>query len=433
MPFFRYSATDSSGKVVSGTLQAEDSGAARAALLRAGMSRVDLGGQSANAPIAHAAASRPPPARVQAAPGPAVVTENERGSDKDRIFLFSQLAAAFRSGINPAMIFNELSQKGPLQFRRSLADLAKKTGEGGLMSDVMARYPGLYPSSVVALTRAGESGGFVAEAFEETARQAESAHRFKRFFMWTWYVGLNALLSIPLVLIMTRALLAYWDAVDKSGGTGDSFAMLGRSIVAKLIWPWGPVTVVLYVGLWGLKRYFETDKMTLFRHRLGLKYPILGPRARQENFARFSWTLANLSRAGIPPARAWQMAAETVPNLAMRDLLGHAGTGWLEGREKLSDLIHRSGVFPPQYAPMVATAELTGDIPGAMDNLARMSNSEFEVATNMAKLRGGSWGCTLLFATGGIAMIIVCWFYYHELFNKVLDGIDAPGFLDWIR
>jgi len=112
------------------------------------------------------------------------------------------------------------------------------------------------------------------------------------------------------------------------------------------------------------------------------------------------------------------LAADSVPNLAMREMLSQSGTSWLEGKERLSDLIRRSNVFPDEYAPMVATAELTGDIPGALDRLARMSYSEFETATNYARLRGGGWGCLAMAVTGGIVLIILCWFWYHEVIDK---------------
>jgi hypothetical protein len=68
----------------------------------------------------------------------------------------------------------------------------------------------------------------------------------------------------------------------------------------------------------------------------------------------------------------------------------------LSGQEKMSDLFFRSKLFPDEYAPMIATAEYTGDYSGALDKLAAVSAGEFVAAQNYAKARSGCWG--LLFA-----------------------------------
>ncbi|CAN5386437.1 N/A [soil metagenome] len=433
MPFYQYTALDASGKKVKGSLQAVNPSAAESALGQAGLRSVVIASpNSIPQPPVRATASMPqqPILRQPAAPAPKPVVRTPKGSDKDRFFLFSQMGAAFRAGINSAQIFDSLSQRGTPKFRESLEVLSRETGEGRPISDIMERYPDLYPSPVVGLVRAGEQGGFLPDALEEVSIQAENAHKFRRFFVWVYWVAVNTLLSIPLVLVFTRAMLVAYDEVDKSGGQMDMGAVLGvigKAMIQNLIWPWGPIFAIIYGGMWLLKRYIESDDRTMLRHRWGMKWPVLGARARQENFTAFSWTMARLSRAGLPPARSWQMAANAVPNIYMRDLLNRAGTGWLEGREKLSDLIHQSGVFPEEYAPMVYNAELTGDIPGAMDRLAGMSRDQFVSATAYAKLRSSAWGCLAMVATGGIIMIILSYFWYHELFNKILGGFEILG------
>ncbi len=443
MPFYQYSATDKTGRQVNGTLQAATSDAAVEALRGAGMTTVDI--KAPKKPVAPkaqpVAAARPrvvsppvsAPVRRPAAPqpqpvaAPATLFRTVRASDKERFFLFSQLAAVYRAGINPAQGLNEIAQRSNTTFTPALSAMAAAAGEGVPLSSVMKRYPDLFPHHVSAVTEAGELAGFMPEAFEEISRQAETAHRFGRWFLWVWFVVINALISIPLVIVVTRGLLLSWEKIDKGGG-GDSslswaLGQIGRSIVEKLIWPFGP----LLLAMWGLlyvgRRYLRTDRLDRFRHKLGLKYPVFGARARQENFARFSWTLSYLSRAGIPPSQSWQVAAESVPNLAMRDVLLRGG-GWLQGSERLSDIIHKSGVFPEEYAPMVANAEMSGDIPNAMDRLSKMSHHEFETATNYAKVRSGVWGCLGMFVTSGIVLAIFFYFWYHELMGTVLKGFE---------
>jgi type II secretory pathway component PulF len=443
MPFFQYTATDKNGRQVNGTLQAATPDAAMQALRGAGLSTVDVRAPKAQAVAQQRPATAPPrqsapsvnrpihqAARPIAIPAPTAaqpVKRTARSSDKERFFLFSQLAAIYRAGINPAQGINDIARRTNNVFTESLHDMSAAAGEGIPLSTVMKRYPDLFPSHVAAVTEAGEMAGFMPEAFEEISRQAEVAHKFGRWFIWVWFVVINALVSIPLIILTTRAMLLSWEKIDKQGG-GDAslnwaLGVIGRSFGEKILWPIGPLILLMWICLYFGRRYIRSNRMLVFRHRLGLKYPVFGARARQESFARFSWTLSYLSRAGIAPASAWRIAAESVPNLAMRDILLHGGN-WMQGSERLSDIIAKSRVFPEEYAPMVANAELTGDVPGAMDRLSKMSHSEFETATNYAKVRSGVWGCLGMFVTSGIVLAILFYFWYHELTGAVLKGME---------
>ncbi|HSI73972.1 MAG TPA: type II secretion system F family protein [Fimbriimonas sp.] len=436
MPFFQYSATDNTGRQVNGTLQAASQDAAMQALRSAGLNGVRFGNQG-QLPLTVSrqphpiATTRPAPTPAKLVQRLPVVPEHQiitpRASDKARFFLFSQFGAMFKAGINPAQGLNDMAQRGGI-FAAALGDMAAAAGEGIPLSRVMRKYPRLFPTHASALTEAGEQGGFLPAAFEEISRQAESAHKFGRWFVWAWFVAINALISIPLVLVVTRAMLLSWEKIDKEGGgSGDlgwAMGQIGRAMLEKFLWPWGPVIVLMWAVLYFGRRYVQSDRVTLFRHKIGLRYPVFGARARQENFARFSWTLSHLSRSGVAPARAWHLAAESVPNMAMREVLIRGGN--LTGSERLSDLIARSGVFPEEYAHIVATGEMTGNVPAAMEQITKMSTAEFDTATNYVKLRSGVWGCLGLFATSGIVLAILFYFWYHELMGAVLKGFDVP-------
>jgi type II secretory pathway component PulF len=232
--------------------------------------------------------------------------------------------------------------------------------------------------------------------------------------------------------LMTRSLMSGWEAIDKSGGTGANGKPMGfgealgdmlKGYIPALLWPWGPIIVVTYLAIYILYRYFGSRVAKRFRHKVGLRYPVFGARARHECYHRFSWTMSHLAKSGLAPNRAWQLAADTIPNLEMRDMVANVG-GRLHGAERLSDIISQSRLFPEEYGPVVATAEYTGDIPGAMEQLARISEGEFQSAQNYTKARSGCWGILLLFVTSGILLAMFWYTWYHELPGKVLEGME---------
>ena len=96
----------------------------------------------------------------------------------------------------------------------------------------------------------------------------------------------------------------------------------------------------------------------------------------------------------------------------------------LRGSEKLSDIVAGTRLFPDEYAPVIATAEYTGDIPGALENLSRASGGEYYAAQNYAKMRSGCWGALGCFMTSAIMLGMLFYAWYWELPKKVLEGMD---------
>src|SRR5437868_9230783 len=95
----------------------------------------------------------------------------------------------------------------------------------------------------------------------------------------------------------------------------------------------------------------------------------------------------------------------------------------LGGSEKLSDALFKEDLFPNEYAPIVATAEHTGDMPGAFDQLSRISQVEFDASQTYARQKSARWGCTVSMAVSGILLIIICWFYFRVLWTHMFNVV----------
>ncbi len=349
--------------------------------------------------------------------------KTKRGTDQERFFLFSQLAAAFRSGLNPVTTFSEVASRSRGHFHDSLEALAVTATEGGSLARTMARYPDLYPEHVIGLTEAGQQGGFLPDAFEQISLQAQSAHKFKKWFFWIWLVFMNTLLLLPGMWWTTRSLLKAWEVADAQAGGAGGMNVAVSGFWQTLVWPIGPAFLLLCFFCWATYTYFGSRVAKRFRHRVGLRAPVYGKRARHENLSIFSWALARLSHSGLPPSRAYRLAAETAPNLEMRDeLLDLANR--LSGAEKMSQIIGGSRLFPDEYVPVIATAEYTGDLPGALQQLSEMSRDEFQTAETYAKMRSGCWGMLAFGVVGGLAMAMLMYTWYHELPEKILKGFE---------
>lgn len=413
MSFFRYSARDAHGKLLEGTVEAPDVREASRVLQGRGY-RVDHI-QPAQADQRVAVDTRPTPATVR----------TKRATDKDRFLLFSQLASLLRSGINPHQAFETLATRiRHSGIQKACREVASSAREGAPVSSVLERYPYLFPPHAVGIVRAGEAAGFLPEACERIAEQAESSHKFGRAMWMASAVALHALLIIPTAWLATRGVSTAWDKIDSAAGAGGAMGgiqLMLDSMVERLRWPVGPITLGVYVALGLGWIAWKSMPLRPLRHRLGLRWVAFGPRARHEGLAIFAWALARISNAGIAPQPAWQMAVECVPNLELQERIRDAGSR-LRENQPMSVAFFESRLFPEEYAPMMATGEQTGDVTGTLSRLAEAGRSEFETATGKAKWRTGCWsslGCFV--ASAAVAMLFI-WMWLYELPSKILDG-----------
>jgi type II secretory pathway component PulF len=395
MAFFRYQYTGPNGQVLEGTVQARDSHDAELSLLNRGILGARL--------IAD-------PGRVDFHP-----IRTKKGSDKQRFFYFSQIAQQLKAGINPARCFEQLARLTTYpHYKESFQALADAATNGRPLSGVLALYPDLYPDHVVGTVHAGEQGGFLPEAFALLSAQAQAAHSFKRFH---WFVGpvvTSILVSMPLVFAVRFALITSAQKLE-----GDPLLFV-KELTRHIIWPFGPMTIALAAIFLTLRAILGTYEASRIRHKWGLRMPIYGPRARNECIATFTWALSRLAKSGIAPQTSWQLATEAVPNLDMADRLRTAGKMMHDGT-KLSDVIFASKLFPQEYAPIISTGELVGDIETSLNQLEQVSREEFEVATTKARHKAWRMGTLVMMISGAILLIVVVKTWYQDFYSGILD------------
>jgi type II secretory pathway component PulF len=152
---------------------------------------------------------------------------------------------------------------------------------------------------------------------------------------------------------------------------------------------------------------------------MALLVPAINKRARAESLSVFAWTMANLAKIGMPPKTVWELSVGTIPNLEIGRRMAETGRQMSE-QTRLSEAMTMSQQVPDEYAPIVQTGEVTGDVPGALMRASQTQLEEFRAGDQMAKMRVGCW-IFLLMGVGSAALIGM---YYQgfmkPLMNKIL-------------
>jgi type II secretory pathway component PulF len=450
---FEYTAIDRQGNSVSGQIQAATRDEAALNLTRTGLlvSRLSQAGaapiqqrpqiQQSAPPLTNAPVQPGPPPKLSSPPQqtagvPAPVSlpkakvrpstpsakrepvRTRPGTDKDIYFVFSQLQSYAQSGSNPVQALTNVGNNCPRKdYGDALLEAADAAKEGRPISEVFERYVDLFPPHVVGMVRAAEQGGFFPEAYGFLTDQAHASHKFRIWFKWLLAVAIMVGACLPLTVLMVRAALDSWDVQEKTGGAASGWGTLFSSIGHEIIWPTGPVILALVAGFWSYGLFWKSLPRRPLRHRLALLVPSVNKRARSESLSVFAWTLANLSKVGLAPKTVWELAVGTVPNLAIKQQLGETGQRMGE-QTRLSEAMTMSQQMPDEYAPIVQTGEVTGDVPGALMRASQSQLEEFKASDQASKVRVGCW-MLLLMVVGSLIMFAI---FYKPLLEKFMPN-----------
>ncbi len=409
MPFFRYQAVDPSGAPREGTIQAKNAADASRLLRGKGFRPTHLVGLGASGRVVEEQTATTLP-----------IVKTRWGTARDIYFLFSQLASYVRSGVNPAQACANLAQRTTRQdFRRSLEEAAQSSGEGTRLSAVLRRYPYLYPPHVVGILSAGEAGGFLPEACDTIAGQADESRRFFRIFGCLGIVAASTVSILPGGVWAIRSALRVLAEQDKAGGTASPIGTVLSEFGKELLWPVGPITLAALLTLWLLRLWWSSMPMRLRRHGATLRAPILGKRAWSEGMALFAWALACMSRAGAGPRSSVLAAAEAIPNLAVRARIDEIGRSMADNT-RLSDALGASPHIPEVFKPLIHTGEMTGDLASQLEIASKASREDQQDVERAAKARIGCWVVLLL----AIGMVLLMYLVYGVFYGNLFDQLD---------
>ena len=96
---------------------------------------------------------------------------------------------------------------------------------------------------------------------------------------------------------------------------------------------------------------------------------VVGKVVRMNLFGQFARTLSTLLTNGVPVLTALRITSDVVPNVIIKDAIIKTREAGTDGKS-IAEPLARSGLFPKLLIDLVRIGEETGDVPGALDNVA---------------------------------------------------------------
>lgn len=361
MAEFSYQASDTDGKMKSGTITADTSAAAVLSLGESGLIPIDI-----------------QPIRGQAEGFMARMKMKSKVPPAELIVYTKQLVTMVRVGIPMTQAFGILKEQTVQPRLKMLSAIIKDDIEGGMsLSDAISKHQEVFSPLFCSLVEAGETAGTLPDVLDrllylieheaKVSAEIKSAMRYPQIVI----VVLGAAFLVMVGFVIPR------------------FAAFFAGADLELPWPTRMCMtmshVLLSYGIWMLlgaigigysyHRYFnKTERGIFLRDRFMLKLPLIGPVLIKAAMSRFASIFAILQSSGILVLDSLRILQDTVGNAAIASEFDEIRE-LLEEGHGISGPLGSSIYFPAMLVNMVKIGEESG----RLDEMLKHVSEHYDV------------------------------------------------------
>ncbi len=365
MAKFSYRAADISGKIVEGTLDAENTGAVLAFLASKNLKPVSINAEKTAAK------------KVGSVFGQTI-------NVTDKVFLTKYLALMLRVGTDLFRAINILIANFDKAVVKSLLlEIRTNLEKGQPFYQTFAQYPRYFSPVFVNLVKAGEASGNLEKVFEDLSVSLEKEHELQsRIRSALIYPVILFTLSLFVLLFLVSFALPRIASVFQGGG-------FEPPLFSKIVFQVGgaignniglilAALAVLIVGGW----IFIAKTLAGKRFIAALLniLPVVRTVVYKIALQRFAATLSSLMGAGLPILEAINITADAVVHPEIKSALQRVAQQGVAKGLTLGEAFGREAVFPPVVTNLVAISEKAGHLDQVLKTLADFYDSEISSA-----------------------------------------------------
>ncbi|MDH7502065.1 MAG: type II secretion system F family protein [Verrucomicrobiota bacterium] len=385
MAQFAYKARKRTGELVQDVVEAADRATALGQIERLGLFPVAVDlvrgskpARSEKVPVRSAATSNLLPAVLRD-----LLRRKRRPKLQELATFTQQLTNLLKAGMPLAPALNSMSNlvsKGiPPEVSKQLR---QDVIEGKSLSDAMAKQPLIFSDLYVNMVRAGEQSGALVEVLQRLANHYERfAEVRQKFVSALIYPAIVCCVGLVIMFFFMTVMLPKFMTIFESM-KGVELPAATRALIGLshfLAGYWWTIPVVVVAAVVAFNRYRSTEMGRRTIDRLVLKAPVIGRVVQLNLFGQFARTLGTLLQNGVPVLTALKITEQVVPNTIIREAVARTREEVTDGKT-IAQPLGRSQIFPQLMIDLIRIGEETGDVPGALNNVAQTYENELTIA-----------------------------------------------------
>ncbi len=387
MAQFTYKARRRSGELVSGVLDVADRSAAVLQIERLGLlpvavdaprvegQKADRNGERAAKPKTSRADVLPPALREY-------FTRQRKPKLQELATFTQQLANLLRSGMPLTVALNSMTHLGSKGISSQVSkDLKQDVTEGKSLSDAMQRQGIIFSDLYINMVRAGEQSGALVDVLQRLATHFERfAEVQSKFVSALIYPAVVASVGVGIIIFFMTYMMPKFMSIFEGMKVQLPMSTMMLMNSGKFFQRYWWVMLLVVVTIFILFKRFQssaTGRKTIDGWKLHA--PIFGRVNKLNLYGQFSRTLGTLLQNGVPVLTALKITEQVIPNTILQEAIAKTREEVTDGKT-IAQPLARSKVFPQLMIDLLRIGEETGDVPGALQNLATTYENELNIA-----------------------------------------------------
>ncbi len=387
---YKYTARDSSDKVVKSYVQAESEASAAKLLLEQGFTPLTVVPDDADDNF--------------------ISKLTGRITMKDKVVFLRQLSTLLGAGLPLTQSLHSVSEQTEnKKFRAILQEVISDVEGGRALSKAMSKHPEVFDKIVIALVTAGETSGTLDKSLRRIADQKEKdAAMISKIRGAMVYPGIVLAVIVAVMIFMLVSVVPQVENLYKDMGQQLPILTLIMIAVANfLINFWWVVIIALGLAAFFGRQYLRTEAGVRMLANLKLNVPLFKGMFRKLYMARFTRTGQTLLSTGVAMLDMLEISAESVNNVIIEEEINRAAEKVKSGTA-LSSALENEEYILSLVPQMIKIGEQSGKVDEMMGKTAQIYedelNEEIKALTTtiepvlmviMAVLVGGMVGAIL--------------------------------------
>lgn len=363
MPKYAYTAVDSSGKLLNGTLEADNENLVLSKLHEQQLHVTDV-------------------KEVRGAFGDRSkgLMKPKKAKLKNLVVFSRQFATMVDAGI-PILRCLEIlvTQAKDPALRVAATEVASDVRGGLSLNESMSKHPHVFSKLYVNMIRAAELGGILDTILDRLAGFLEYENEVRgKIKSAMMYPVMVLFFSIAMLFALFTFVLPkfkeIFEGMDVEIPPVTQFLFNVGDFFQSF---WWMMIILVIGGFIGLKLWGRTPKGAYSLDQFKLRIPIIGELVLKMSIARFARTFGLLISSGVPMMRSLEIVGETSGNRVIVEAIENARISIREG-QKLSTPMVASGLFPAMVTQMIDVGEESGRLSEMLVKVGDFYDQEVE-------------------------------------------------------
>ena len=303
---------------------------------------------------------------------------------EERITFTKNLAAMLKAGLTLSRALSVINRQATNKaLKRIVSDLEEEVKKGTALHEALAKHKNVFSKLFIAMTKAGEESGTLADSLQVVARQMDRSFTLEKKIK-----GAMIYPSIILFAIVVIGVLMMIYVVPTLSATfkelGAELPASTKTVIAISDFMASHVILVfaiLIAGIASIVAFLRTTIGGNIMLAIALYIPVIGTLVRETFSARVARALSSLLSSGVEMLNAIAITEEVVGENPFGKVVAEAGVRVKKGDPLSASFVEHPKLYPVFVGDMIAVGEETGQVAGMLSQVAEYYETDVEEGT----------------------------------------------------